>query len=97
MLSAGLYVIAGQHSLIPDVQLAAADDRVSPTRPALIRDLEPPFLLVTGRRSFRESHDVVLAQEVQVAVSVGETSLPHAAITPGQKSSRKVDAYKNRT
>src|SRR5437867_74302 len=83
------YVVCGERRLIANIQPAAADDGMCPTRETLIGNLETTLFAVAGGRRGRESDQVVLAQYIKVAVRIGQTPLSDASIPPLRLTGRE--------
>src|SRR5262249_42866170 len=56
--------------LLAEIEFAAGDDGVRPTRRAAVRDGKGALFLVTFRRGFDQSHGAVLVAEIEVAVGI---------------------------
>src|SRR6185369_12548706 len=92
----GLDVVAGEYALIANVEFSAADHRVCPAWPSLIGDLEAAFLFVTFRRSVRETHYIIFAQQVKFAVGISQRAFADASVSPHRLARRKLDAAQDR-
>src|SRR5437867_4037983 len=65
-------VVAGECTLVADIQTAATNDGVRPTRQALVRDLEPALFPIPGGIGFGQPNDVIFTQYIKVAIGISE-------------------------
>ena len=75
--------------------IAEADRGETVSAKPLVRDLEPPNLTISRGTDFGESDDVVLAQDVQPAVGVGQRSLANTSVPPQRAARREVECREN--
>src|SRR4029078_11796060 len=67
-----------------------------PTGQPLIGDAEPALFSISSVCRLDETTDVVLAEDVEMAISVADGPLPNAAIAPDHLAARKFEARENR-
>src|SRR4029453_12868260 len=90
------HIIAGERTLITDVQPPAAYHRVHPAWPALIGNAEPALLAVARWRRFNQAQDVALTQVVKVAIGVCPGAFADAAGPPDHLAAGKLQAGQDR-
>src|SRR5678816_2750211 len=83
-------------SLITDIEPAAAYNGVRPTGQTLIGDAESAFFAISSRGRLDETNDVVLAENIEVAVGVRDGALPYAAVAPDHLAAGELEAGENR-
>ena len=84
-------IVAGEALEVADVKLSATDHRVGPACLAIVLNGEASLLDITFRSGFCETDRMIFAQEIQVAFSIRERALAHAAVSPNPPASLKLD------
>src|ERR1700722_6808193 len=96
-MSLPLHVIAPQHPLIAQEEVAVGDDRIGPrlglAAVGLARRIEASLFAVAVRRRFDEGGLAVLAVHVETAVGIADRAGADARVLPLLLASGELDTH----